>query len=158
MRYYSPFPEAIPQKRARSHALLTRPPLTPKGALDLHVLGLPPAFVLSQDQTLKLKRRLQRILDVRTSAHLQCATTALPERDINPAQNAATKPTRPGPARIESHLSDVHRLQRERSPYKTVKLTPVTGPKRTLPARHTDVRPSKQTKPPAYLFRYTKMS
>jgi hypothetical protein len=23
--------------------------------LDLHVLGLPPAFVLSQDQTLKLK-------------------------------------------------------------------------------------------------------
>ena len=56
MRYYSPFPEAIPQKRARSHALLTRPPLTPKGALDLHVLGVPPAFVLSQDQTLKLKR------------------------------------------------------------------------------------------------------
>ena len=55
MRYYSQFPEAIPQRRARSHALLTRPPLTPKGALDLHVLGLPPAFVLSQDQTLKLK-------------------------------------------------------------------------------------------------------
>ena len=24
------------------------------GALDLHVLGLPPAFALSQDQTLKL--------------------------------------------------------------------------------------------------------
>ena len=55
MRYYSPFPEAIPQKRVRSHALLTRPPLIPKDALDLHVLGLPPAFVLSQDQTLKLK-------------------------------------------------------------------------------------------------------
>ena len=55
MRHYSPFPEAIPQKRARSHALLTRPPLSPKGSLDLHVLSLPPAFVLSQDQTLKLK-------------------------------------------------------------------------------------------------------
>ena len=55
MWYYSPFPEAIPQIWAYSHALLTRPPLTPKGALDLHVLGLPPAFVLSQDQTLKLK-------------------------------------------------------------------------------------------------------
>ena len=26
------------------------------GALDLHVLSLPPAFALSQDQTLKLKR------------------------------------------------------------------------------------------------------
>ena len=34
--------------------LLTRLPLTPKGAFDLHVLSLPPAFALSQDQTLKL--------------------------------------------------------------------------------------------------------
>ena len=53
--YYSPFPEAIPYHWAYSHALLTRPPLDPKISLDLHVLGLPPAFVLSQDQTLKLK-------------------------------------------------------------------------------------------------------
>ena len=36
-----------------THALLTRPPLTTKGSLDLHVLGTPPAFILSQDQTLK---------------------------------------------------------------------------------------------------------
>jgi hypothetical protein len=39
--------------------LLTRPPLEslPKEffSLDLHVLGTPPAFVLSQDQTLNLK-------------------------------------------------------------------------------------------------------
>jgi hypothetical protein len=39
--------------------LLSRPPLaaTPKGALplDLHVLGTPPAFILSQDQTLQIK-------------------------------------------------------------------------------------------------------
>ena len=34
--------------------LLTRAPLSPKTSFDLHVLGLPPAFVLSQDQTLKL--------------------------------------------------------------------------------------------------------
>jgi hypothetical protein len=38
--------------------LLTRPPLppgvAPRGSLDLHVLGTPPAFVLSQDQTLQL--------------------------------------------------------------------------------------------------------
>jgi hypothetical protein len=37
--------------------LLTRSPLspTPKGwfSLDLHVLSAPPAFVLSQDQTLR---------------------------------------------------------------------------------------------------------
>ena len=52
-----------PSWRQVTHALLTRPPLsstkiTPKGSisrfsLDLHVLGTPPAFVLSQDQTLQ---------------------------------------------------------------------------------------------------------
>ena len=43
--------------RQVTHVLLTRPPLTsreqaPSSPLDLHVLGTPPAFVLSQDQTL----------------------------------------------------------------------------------------------------------
>jgi hypothetical protein len=33
--------------------LLTRPPLDPKVSFDLHVLGTPPAFILSQDQTLQ---------------------------------------------------------------------------------------------------------
>ena len=47
-----------------AHALLTRPPLksvrasTPRSPLDLHVLGTPPAFVLSQDQTLKFDSML----------------------------------------------------------------------------------------------------
>jgi hypothetical protein len=54
IRHYHPFPGAIPNLKARSHVLLTRPPLTPKGPFDLHVLGLPPAFALSQDQTLRL--------------------------------------------------------------------------------------------------------
>ena len=40
-----------------AHALLTRPPLShskqaPSASFDLHVLGTPPAFGLSQDQTL----------------------------------------------------------------------------------------------------------
>ena len=38
------------------HALLTRAPLDPKISFDLHVLSMPPAFVLSQDQTLRLER------------------------------------------------------------------------------------------------------
>ena len=33
-------------------------------AFDLHVLGLPPAFVLSQDQTLKLYEILSRLVTV----------------------------------------------------------------------------------------------
>ena len=42
-----------------TYVLLTRPPLStrylaaPGFALDLHVLGTPPAFILSQDQTLR---------------------------------------------------------------------------------------------------------
>ena len=51
-----------PSERQVAHALLTRPPLNfkvvvPKNSFykapfDLHVLGTPPAFILSQDQTL----------------------------------------------------------------------------------------------------------
>ena len=45
-----------PSERQVPHALLTRSPLShpPKEMtpFDLHVLGTPPAFVLSQDQTL----------------------------------------------------------------------------------------------------------
>ena len=46
------FPVVSPTEGQIPHVLLTRPPLSPKGPSDLHVLGAPPAFVLSQDQTL----------------------------------------------------------------------------------------------------------
>ena len=52
------FDALSPCERQVAHALLTRPPLellwasSPQSPLDLHVLGTPPAFVLSQDQTL----------------------------------------------------------------------------------------------------------
>ena len=55
----TPFDALFPSDRQVAHALLTRPPLEYFGAsssispLDLHVLGTPPAFVLSQDQTLE---------------------------------------------------------------------------------------------------------
>ena len=54
----TPFDVLFPSRGKVAHALLTRPPLKHLGAsssmspLDLHVLGTPPAFVLSQDQTL----------------------------------------------------------------------------------------------------------
>ena len=43
-----------PSKGQIAHALLTRSPLgiIANSPFDLHVLGTPPAFVLSQDQTL----------------------------------------------------------------------------------------------------------
>ena len=54
----TPFGVLFPSKGEVAHALLTRPTLKQPEAsfqlspLDLHVLGTPPAFVLSQDQTL----------------------------------------------------------------------------------------------------------
>ena len=42
--------------KANSHALLTRSPLKISFPYDLHVLSIPLAFILSQDQTLKKKQ------------------------------------------------------------------------------------------------------
>ena len=53
--------QLVSPRLGSSHALLTRPPLVTQRAsspplpFDLHVLGLPPAFNLSHDQTLQLK-------------------------------------------------------------------------------------------------------
>ena len=54
MEYYRRFPAAILHLRVRSIVLLTRPPLALAGPYDLHALATPPAFNLSQDQTLQL--------------------------------------------------------------------------------------------------------
>ena len=58
MRYYPAFRLAIPHLKVRylrvTHPFATL--LAPEGtfSFDLHVLGTPPAFVLSQNQTLHL--------------------------------------------------------------------------------------------------------
>ena len=53
----SRFQLLFPSHRQVAHALLTRPPLFQEPKLlspfDLNVLGTPPAFILSQDQTLE---------------------------------------------------------------------------------------------------------
>ena len=57
-----------PSTRQVAHALLTRPPLTINSLgflncpFDLHVLGTPPAFILSQDQTLMFNLLVQNLL------------------------------------------------------------------------------------------------
>ena len=57
------FPWLSPSEGQVTHVLLTRPPLgsSPKGVSphDLHVLGTPPAFTLSQDQTLHKNFRMK---------------------------------------------------------------------------------------------------
>ena len=53
------FPELSRSQGQVAHVLLTRSPLIPRpkpgSPFDLHVLSTPPAFVLSQDQTLREK-------------------------------------------------------------------------------------------------------
>jgi hypothetical protein len=53
--------------------LLTRSPLSPvpkdRFSLDLHVLSAPPAFVLSQDQT--LREEVIALAEARQSFHLE---------------------------------------------------------------------------------------
>ena len=44
----------VPLQKVGSYVLRTRPPLGIAPPLDLHVLGTPPTFVLSQDQTRQL--------------------------------------------------------------------------------------------------------
>ena len=55
------FPRLSRRRGQVGHVLLTRSPLyaRPKASysFDLHVLGAPPAFILSQDQTLRGKPR-----------------------------------------------------------------------------------------------------
>ena len=48
-----PFETVSPARGHIVHALLTRLPLSIAASFDLHVLGTPPALVLSQDQTLR---------------------------------------------------------------------------------------------------------
>ena len=96
------------------------------------MLGLPPAFVLSQDQTLKLKRCYQRILDVRTSAH----------HLIDPA----------GSIKTVCCISN----QSYRKPTNSEAVLYYRA--KTLRARYAKADPSIRTKLPAYLFSVLSMS
>ena len=84
------FPRLSPSRRQIGHVLLTRPPLGSArrpSSYDLHVLGTPPAFVLSQDQTLhrKLNSSSERDLCSRTLGPLRIKRSeflsCLPMRD-----------------------------------------------------------------------------
>ena len=68
MGYYRQFPAAIPRLGARSIVFLALSPLSPLAGIsfDLHALAMPPAFNLSQNQTLHLKAfDAYRLLDRR---------------------------------------------------------------------------------------------
>ena len=77
------FDALSPCERQVAHALLTRPPLEQLEAssslspLDLHVLGTPPAFVLSQDQTLALNPVSNPEVSLRFKTHFELTVFSL---------------------------------------------------------------------------------
>jgi len=86
-------------------------------ALDLHVLGLPPAFVLSQDQTLKLKRsQLTAFLTSETLHIVSGHPKKTPQ--AKPQETAGT-----------SHPHDAQMIPKDQiNTMQTAKLTPASSP------------------------------
>ena len=91
-----------------THVILTRSPLNPPpkkktGPFDLHVLSTPPAFVLSQDQTLQTKpqpKSRSQTYGEQTPTHTQPPTkggqagnTQPPNHQINDRKEARQHPT-----------------------------------------------------------------
>ena len=112
--------------------LLTRPPLTPKGPLDLHVLSLPPAFALSQDQTLKLKELIIADHKSSTEAH----------RDAVSSKPGAPK-RRPEPA---SHLTPQKSSPKARPPEPQGQTPPTLPSLKFKPVKEQDRDPRRKTR------------
>ena len=89
-----PFRQLSRSEGQITHVLLTRSPLEypPKGAfpLDLHVLSTPPAFVLSQDQTLHRNQSTEKILTKQRSTSKQS-----PESLFVNSKKPPTQPPQP---------------------------------------------------------------
>jgi hypothetical protein len=96
----APVSEGYPRVEGRSLTCYSpvRRSSTPEGAFphDLHVLSTPPAFVLSQDQTLQQKTKPWQTIHHRRSTrqnHL-ARTTKAPCRDINKQTHTTNPPTK----------------------------------------------------------------
>ena len=105
MRYYLQFPRAIPHFRVRyprvTHPFAARLTAEAVSSLDLHVLGAPPAFILSQDQTLQFEparstdpsRSLAGVCVIRLIAALPLRIAAAPHARFS-FQRTSTRPSR----------------------------------------------------------------
>ena len=111
----------------------------------MHVLGLPPAFVLSQDQTLKLKRHLCRVLD---RSNLCTSLIALPLRYLSADRT-----------HNQESLSIVHQSHRNQS-RQTVKLTPISSVRKPNGpiCKQSNRRNSQTTRIPLHTYTMSKSS
>ena len=127
---------------------VTHPSATPVllRAFDLHVLSLPPAFVLSQDQTLKLILRSPI-----PTGHFQQGPAAplhLDEFQTHPLlRKKRESPPPGGPPRPSQKRDEFLKRDRQRS----LKRTRSPGPARLTPNKTRRPRPARTT-PPTSLF------
>ena len=113
------FQTLSPSERQVAHALLTRPPLRYTrinsklnlqrvSPFDLHVLGTPPAFVLSQDQTLIFKslNDCSFLFKIFVSKFIACELTSLFVWVFTPAHFSETLFSFQGTTSVRSFTSD----------------------------------------------------
>ena len=145
-----------------THVLLTRSPLVypPKGALplDLHVLSTPPAFVLSQDQTLHRKPRKSK---TRQSKLTTSKTTPPPKKDgsitlariiIDRKTNTPTPKNRTGAHKLQRLSNTLLSSQTSHAHHSDPCGVDVGGNLRKLtgPRRHGQLRESTEASPEAF--------
>ena len=101
-RISHPFKRLSRSEGQVTHVLLTRSPLTPppkkrgQGPFDLHVLSTPPAFVLSQDQTLQKNQKTNHTPTQTTKKATKISTQPIPiAQKTNPDPNQFKQPTPP---------------------------------------------------------------
>ena len=114
-----PFGRLSPARGNITHVLLTRAPLyqgRSPFSCDLHVLGAPLTFVLSQDQTLQLNLLSPRDACLKDEAN-RARALAFGKRRVTSVQTSAKWPTGPralqGPTRLRLAQPTVRRAARD---------------------------------------------
>ena len=117
----------------------------------MHVLSLPPAFVLSQDQTLKLKASLSALPPGGLPEHIRDTILDVKPKHISHNQDI-------NPDCITSVLCS--RPTKKQKPQNSEADTHIIGQtKATLASRYVSGRSiEKRTKPPTYLFKFPSLS
>ena len=111
-----------------------------RGPFDLHVLGLPPAFALSQDQTLKLKSSistksqnvLDRVLTIARRFHPACELSKRKDQSMSLSSCTSCSPQGHRRLRFSLSVSTCQRakaLKRKRHPHGAPGSTGAQSPK-----------------------------
>ena len=124
-RISRPFKQLSRSRGQVTHVILTRSPLNPPpkkraGPFDLHVLSTPPAFVLSQDQTLQTKPNPNPNQPPRRKPETSPGQYNRSRRKNNP-NPTRHPPQPPDPAETTTQQRTKHRRTRRHEKHRTEK-------------------------------------